>query len=219
MRFWLNVKQFFTGREPVLSHNGSNDTWGGYSGADEQLQLSHMTKSNRFPKIFESAKELQPSAKRIMSFGCSTGEEAMTLAELFPDSEIVGVDIDNHSVTTARRNNKFRDRVYFQTDPGATGKYDLVTCLMVLFSLEKPVPVEKWQTAIRLIDKHVNLGGVVMLYTSDYDFKSVEVSGNYEPIREWVRTHERNNKKYFCGYYRKVRINDYVEPKVVSEAA
>ncbi len=196
---------------PMTGHGGSSASWTGFQGVPGQLQLSHMTKENRFPKIFESAKQLQPTAQRIMSFGCSTGEEAMTLAELFPAAEVVGVDIDFTSVKAARENNRFKDRVYFHTDPGATGKYDLVTCLMVLFSLDKPVPLESWKAAIRQIDKHVNLGGVVILYTSEYDFGEVEVCENYEVIREWKRTHPRNKKKYHCGYYRKARVLDYKE--------
>lgn len=205
----------------LTGHAGSAGSWGGgyYHGTNSQLQQSHMTAKNRFPKIFESAKQMQPSARRVLSFGCSTGEEAQTLAEYFPDAEIVGVDIDYNSVVAARKNNAHKDRVFYHTDLGATGKYDVVTCLMVLFSLEKPVPHDKWLEAIRTIDKHTNIGGVVMLYTSDHPFKSADVADNYEAIREWVRVHDKNKKEYFCGYYRKVRVKDYVEtPPEVPQA-
>lgn len=170
----------------------------------ESLQQSHMTRPNRFPKIFESAKQIQPEAKRILSFGCSTGEECFSLAETFPNSEIVGIDVDYHSVTAARRNNKFKDRVFFHTDLGATGKYDLVLCLMVLFAMDKPIAFDKFEETLQLLDARVNPNGLLMLYTTEYDPMCVDcMRKKYVGVREWVRTHNKNNQEYFNGYYRK----------------
>jgi len=166
-------------------------------------QLSHQTANNRFPKIFESAKELRPNARRILSFGCSTGEEAYTLADHYTEAEIVGVDIDQYSIHTARRNNKFKDRVFFHTEVGGTGLYDLVTCFMVLFALETPVPRDRWNETVHIVDRHVGMGGLLMVYTSEYDFMSSEVADKYNIVKKWKRTHPKNNKKYFCGYYEK----------------
>lgn len=166
------------------------------------LQASHMTKLNRFPKIFESAKRLQPNAKRILSFGCSTGEECITLAELFPDAEIVGIDIDYHSIRHARKNNKC-DRIHFHTDLGATGQYDLALCLMVFFCLEQPVPLERVTANLKKIDKHLNQDALLMVYTSDHDPALIEEIGKYEPVNVWKHQHNKNQKEYFDGYYRK----------------
>lgn len=168
-----------------------------------QMQLSHMTKINRFPKMMTSAKLLKPKARRILSFGCSTGEEAQTLAEIFPQATIVGVDTDYYSVSTARKNNKYKNRVFFHTDVGATGRYDIVTCFMVLFSLETSIPRDKWEEVCKIIDDTVAANGLLMIYTSDYDFKTSSVGEKYKALKEWKRTHNRNKKKYFCGYYKK----------------
>jgi 2-polyprenyl-3-methyl-5-hydroxy-6-metoxy-1,4-benzoquinol methylase len=166
------------------------------------LQMSHMTKAERFPVLFDRVKELQPAAKRVLSFGCSTGEEAVSLANRFPDAEIVGVDIDYESVRHAR--NKFgSDRIFFHTDLGATGKYDVCTCLMVLFQMDSPIRFEPWDKTLTTIDKHLNSGAVFALYTSEYNFCQSSVAENYQVIRSWTRVHNRNQKDYFCGYYRK----------------
>lgn len=170
--------------------------------SDAQLQLSHMTRENRFPKMMESAKQMKPDARRILSFGCSTGEEVFSLASTFPDAEIVGVDLDYYSISRARKQNK-ENRVYFHTEVGATGKYDLVTCFMVLFSLEKPIEFDKWHEVVKIIDKTVAPNGVLMIYTSDHDFAHSSVFNNYEIIKSWKREHNKNQKEYFCGYYRK----------------
>lgn len=169
------------------------------------LQMSHMTKPERFPKIFDSAKEIKPDAKRVLSFGCSTGEEAFALAKRFPEAEIVGVDIDYSSVSTARLKNKEKDRIFFHTELGATGKYDLCTCLMVLFQMDSPIRLKPWDDVLRLIDKHLNPDAVLMLYTSEYNFLQSSIAVNYNIVRDWTRQHNRNGKDYFCGYYRKVR--------------
>jgi SAM-dependent methyltransferase len=174
---------------------------------DELLQYSHQTKMNRFPKIFESAKNLCPDPKRVLSFGCSTGEEAFTLAEqYYPDSEIIGVDIDYYSIQRARKTNKFKDRVFFHTDLGATGKYDVAFCLMVLFSLEKPIGFDKFESAIETIDKYLNQNAFLIFYTLEYNPMCVELFRNkYRPVNEWIRLHNKNNTEYYNGYYQKIK--------------
>lgn len=176
-----------------------------------QLQLSHQTKENRFPKIMESAKKLKPDAKRILSFGCSTGEEVFTLSNIFPESEIVGVDLDYWSINRARQSNK-NPKIHFHTHVGGTGKYDLITCFMVLFALEKPIEYENWEEAIKIIDNVLNPNGLLMLYTSEYDLSASSVFHKYDVTRSWKRKHNRNNKEYYCGYYKKMsKINEIIE--------
>lgn len=174
----------------------------GYGQDENWFQLSHMTKLNRFPKIFDSAKKLQPNPQRILSFGCSTGQECETLAEIYPEAEIVGVDIDFQSIRYARRNNK-NDRIFYHTDLGATGKYDLALCLMVFFRLEQSIPFEQMANQLKKIDKYLNKEALLMIYTSDHDPALVEEIGKYEPVNTWKHTHNKNQKEYFDGYYRK----------------
>ena len=50
-------------------------------------QLVDWTAPNRYPEIFAAA---AAAARRILSFGCSTGEECVSLAEYFPKAEIIG---------------------------------------------------------------------------------------------------------------------------------
>lgn len=172
------------------------------------LQLSHMTKAERFPLIFDSAKTLQPDAKRILSFGCSTGEECEAMAKRFPEAEVVGIDIDHGTIQTARKKNKNPDRVFFHDSLGATGKYDVALALMVFFQMDAPIKFSPWDRCLCEIDAHMNVGGLVMLYTSEFNFMQSSPAENYEVVREWTRQHNRNEKEYFCGYYRKIKADD-----------
>lgn len=180
-----------------------------YKGPGDQLQLSHMTSQNRFPKIMESAKKLKPDAKRLLSFGCSTGEECQSLLEYFPDAEqIVGVDLDYSSITSARRKNK-SDKVFFTDEVDVLDKFDVITVLQTLFCLEVPVPKVRWLKAMEKIDQHIVDDGIVMIYTSDYDPVEVLTNDRYEYVNLWMREHNKKpGSQYFNGYYRKKKTNE-----------
>src|ERR1035437_3924712 len=176
------------------------------------MQMSHQTSADRFPKIFTSIKEMYPNPKRILSFGCSQGDEVFTLKEkYFPEAEIVGVDIDYWTIQQARnslKTKKYKD-IFFHTDLGATGKYDIIFCLMTLFSMDNPVTKEISDSAMTLLDTYLNLNGLLIIYTADHNFVEHLAAKNYEVIRHWVRKHNVNSKDYFCGYYKKLRDTEY----------
>src|SRR5260370_41694724 len=61
------------------------------------------------------ARYLLPASPRILDLGCGTGEITFLVAELFPASQIVGVDLDEAHLERARRScSQFGDRVRFQ---------------------------------------------------------------------------------------------------------
>jgi len=61
------------------------------------------------------ARYLLPASPRILDLGCGTGEITFRVAELFPASQIVGIDLDEGHLERARqRCSRFGDRVRFQ---------------------------------------------------------------------------------------------------------
>jgi len=64
---------------------------------------SNRTAFDRYPEIFQAAALAAPNARRILSFGCSTGEECASLRLYFPQTEIIGADINRLNVWRARR--------------------------------------------------------------------------------------------------------------------
>lgn len=182
---------------PKPSRWASN--WYNYN--QHYLQPDHMTREERFPLIFDSAKKLKPDARRILSFGCSTGEECQALARRFPEAEVIGLEIDTYSIQTARKKNK-SDKIFFHDEIGGTGMYDLVVALMVFFCMEEAVPKDRMIANLKHIDKHLNVGGVLMLYTCDHDPTEI-LGSDYEPLNIWLREHNKNGRQYYNGYYRK----------------
>jgi len=69
-----------------------------------QNQISHATSFDRYPDeyIAVAMKLSNIKTPRLLSFGCSTGREAVTLAKkYFPHGSVYGVDIDNQTLAEA----------------------------------------------------------------------------------------------------------------------
>lgn len=178
--------------------------WTSYKHNDGYLQPSGMTKEERYPKIYDAAVKLKPKAKRVLSFGCSTGEEIFALAKRFPKADqLVGVDIDNNRLRDARKTNKQKN-IFFHDNLGALGQFDIVTALNVFFCLEKPIPKDQWKKILEEVMEYVAPNGVLIIFKSDYNPMDV-LSTDFKAENVWNHTHNRNNKDYFCGYYRKKR--------------
>jgi hypothetical protein len=88
----LPAQQSFAGRV----HRGLQRTW--QKSLPALLpgihQISAKTAFNRYPQIFAGAAHAAPNARRILSFGCSTGEECATLKMYFPQAKVVGADLN-----------------------------------------------------------------------------------------------------------------------------
>jgi SAM-dependent methyltransferase len=105
------------------------------------FQISGNTAENRFPAIFEFIRDelSDRPALRLLSFGCSTGEEVFTLRRYFPTASIDGIDVNPYRIRTCCR--RLRERggdagIHFRAAastrhlPGAS--YDAIFCLSVL---------------------------------------------------------------------------------------
>jgi chemotaxis methyl-accepting protein methylase len=82
---------------------------------------------NRYPEIFTEVKTKYPTPRRILSFGCSTGEECITLHTYFPRSRVIGFDIDNKIIEQNKIQNKHENIEY----------HDKVTSIKTTLSIRK----------------------------------------------------------------------------------
>ncbi len=69
------------------------------------FQPSGTTQANRYPDVFAAVHTHLAGRERLrlLSFGCSTGEEVFTLADLFPDATIRGLDIVPGRIRSCQR--------------------------------------------------------------------------------------------------------------------
>ena len=93
------------------------------------------TALDRYP-VFAAAAAAAPDARRILSFGCSSGEECVTLAEYFPKAEIIGADINPVILLQARKHRGDRIRFVYASDRilSGLGGFDAIFCMAVLRS-------------------------------------------------------------------------------------
>ncbi len=149
------------------------------------MQQHTDTRFNRYPYLWEYLKDLKP--KTILSYGCSTGEEAVTAQAYFPEAFVKGYDTNHIVVGIA--NVRFDSG--FTTDLEEVkrdGPFDLILCNSVLCNHPKNWEAEKNETMsfkqfteqVKIIDSLLVKGGTLMMMNCEYIFS--DVFPCYEPI-------------------------------------
>jgi SAM-dependent methyltransferase len=105
-----------------------------------QFQPFNDTSADRYPKIFGFVQSTLGATKkiRILSYGCSTGEEVFSLRGYFPHAVIKGIDINAANIAVCRRRLKekpdaaisFETTSSMEAEPAAV--YDAIFAMAVL---------------------------------------------------------------------------------------
>src|SRR5689334_25213789 len=98
--FWVRVIDV---ARLLPSVEGRARLWTKLVHAGEVHQTTPETAEDRYPELFNLAADLGPEAARVLSFGCSTGEELVSLRRRFRKADIVGVEINPRSRAVAAR--------------------------------------------------------------------------------------------------------------------
>lgn len=161
---------------------------------DKPAQRSTSTEYNRYARIFEETTRhvsaTDPNVD-ILSFGCSTGEEVRSLAEIYyPVAKIDGYDIQKDIIRDNKKQNKNSNIQYWEK-PSQLRKYDLVFCMSVL-CIFPPRPdvqyeFEHFNQILKEIDQHVKVGGYIVIYNSAYRFFDSDISYRYVAIHTQFR--------------------------------
>ena len=69
------------------------------------FQPFNNTQRDRYPQVFSFVQSVlgRDSPIKILSYGCSTGEEVFSLRQYFPDAVIKGIDINPVNIAVCRR--------------------------------------------------------------------------------------------------------------------
>jgi SAM-dependent methyltransferase len=146
---------------------------------------------HRYPTIFKDAKRLLSSGpKRLLSFGCSSGQEVRSLRELSEDWRVDGIDVKEYLIRQAR-----------EEDPGGTyalscseleaASYDAIFCLSVLCRWPDrydSFSFADFEAALQQIDALLKPGGVLVLYNAQYDLAETKMGEeSYVALRDGVQ--------------------------------
>lgn len=163
---------------------------------DEVHQTTPFTADDRYPELFDLAAGLAPKAKRILSFGCSTGEELVAIRRRFPAAEIVGAEINPRSRSIATRKVASHEAIKVVSPREIGGSFDLIFALAVLQrephvvqetgteNLSARYPFDRFdRTVTELVDR-LEAGGLLCVTSSLYRIEDSCAAAALEPLRE-----------------------------------
>ena len=165
---------------------------------NNQLQKSNVTEFNRYPRIFSKVAEviskIQEHQANLLSFGCSSGEEIISLDKLYvKGANLIGVDISQKMIEEARKkipeNNTVR---FFQTEEAGwkiQDGYDVVMALSVLCNwpkTEKLVDIKsiykfsEFEMQVKELSNFVKPGGYLVIHNTNYNFEDTKEFINFK---------------------------------------
>ncbi len=160
------------------------------------------TLPNRYPWLFEfaAANLANADAPKLLSFGCSRGDEVFALRECFPAADIKGIDIAprNIAICRARALESHVAGVSFavasNTSAEPTEYYDAIFCLAVLCHgdlstygarrCDHLIRFEEFARVVGDFGRCLKPGGLLLLLTTNFRFCDTEASRNFDAVLE-----------------------------------
>jgi SAM-dependent methyltransferase len=169
----------------------------------ERFQPYPHTLPDRYPWLFDFAAGALDGvpAPRLLSFGCSRGDEVFALRRRLPGADIRGLDIDagNIAACLARSLPLQDDRLSFEAASNTRAEpsrhYDAIFCLAVLChgDLTSPKPAPRSEPLLRFADfertvadlaRCLRPGGLLFLHTTNFRFCDTAVSAGFDTVLE-----------------------------------
>jgi hypothetical protein len=155
---------------------------------------------DRYPEIFGFLqRQIEPGPNvRLLSFGCSQGDEVFSLRTYFPEATIVGIDISRGNIRECRRRRRKSgdERIEFVRAGTASrqpeGFYDAVLCLAVLRhgdlgvnlsdSCADLITFEAFDQTVRELALSVRVGGYLVIEHSNFRFCDSSCAARFQPV-------------------------------------
>ncbi|HEV2486254.1 MAG TPA: class I SAM-dependent methyltransferase [Terracidiphilus sp.] len=159
------------------------------------------TSRDRYPEIFRQVREVVGDGAdvRILSFGCSTGEEVFSLRKYFQLATIIGLDINPHNILVCRfrklwnRDARLRFAVAGLTAGEENASYDAIFAMAVFrhgdLNVSPPPPM--CDDRIRFVDfeqsvadlaRTLKPGGLLVIQHAMFRFADTRVAGEFETV-------------------------------------
>jgi SAM-dependent methyltransferase len=167
-----------------------------------RFQAYNHTLPDRYPWLFEfiRSRVADEAATRLLSFGCSIGDEVFSLRNYFPAAAIKGIDIDpgNIELCIARLTSANSGAISFaaasNTRGETSGSYDAIFCLAVLClgdltisGAQRSDPQLKFEDFDRMVADFARClkpEGILVLHTTNFRFCDSSVAGDFDVVLE-----------------------------------
>jgi SAM-dependent methyltransferase len=157
------------------------------------------TRPNRYPWLFDFAAAQLGVDKplRLLSFGCSRGDEVFTLQSYFPLATIKGLDVNPDNIAHCERRASGQSAALCfstaaDTRAETTACYDAIFCLAVLCCGDLTVEqancsaprlyFSDFERVVADLARCVKPGGLLLLHTTNYRFSDTAASRNFQVV-------------------------------------
>lgn len=165
-----------------------------------QYQRDPATRFDRYPLAFHFARDQlgDEAATRILSFGCSTGEEVFTLRHYFPAATIKGIEVDPARIRICeeRLRESGDSRIAFQCAADASGElpesHDAVFCMAVFRdpALDAPatrstaghISFDDFERGVADLVRSLKPGGLLFVEHSNFRISDTGSASVLEPV-------------------------------------
>ena len=173
-------------------------------------QKSTYTELDRYPDLFAICQEYfkEKQGVRVLSFGCSSGEEIFTLKKVLSYGFMMGIDINEFVLKNARQIN-IDDKIVFanfssEVFEKETG-FDLILCCAVFQDVRNRTNFDNSRTkylfkdfeeSVLNLDGKLKPKGLILFDHCDFSFEDVSVRGKYIPLNVEGNENFRNRPFY-----------------------
>jgi SAM-dependent methyltransferase len=158
------------------------------------------TLPDRYPWLFDfaAASLAGVASPRLLSFGCSRGDEVLALRQRFPDARIKGIDIKPGNIAICiARSHALNDaglcfEVASDTAGEPSGHYDAIFCLAVLCHGDLTATRARhsgglmrfadFERSVRGFTRCLAPGGLLFLHTTNFRFADTAAAAGFEIV-------------------------------------
>ena len=195
----IRCKEKFTGLVHALRHSLFSMRYRVRHPVAGRFQPYRYTLPDRYPWLFRFAAEALEGREscKLLSFGCSRGDEVLALRRYFPDAVITGIDIDRHNIAHCRarmKDSKIRFAMAATTKGEAAQSYDAIFCLGVLChgyltisGAQRADPLLHFADFERMVSDFARClkpGGLLLLHTTSFRFCDTAIAQEFDVLLE-----------------------------------
>ncbi len=154
------------------------------------------TADDRYPQVFAFLRDALAANARLFSFGCSTGEEVLTLRRYFPGAHITGMDISPERIAICRTRVPEGDAAMnFAIGDSARGErdgvYDAVLAMAVFrhgrldaeaATINRILSFDRFEREMDELARIVRPGGYLAIRHANFRFVDARASRDFEVV-------------------------------------